>query len=72
MRCARQLVADNPQLGHLLEVRDLSGLHPELQVGAREEREEAAGPFNLRATTRRIATVCTTVDPVIRLVHSSQ
>ncbi|PNG99659.1 Methyltransferase-like protein 16, partial [Tetrabaena socialis] len=34
VRCCRRLIADNPRLAHLLQVRDLSRLHPHLQAPA--------------------------------------
>ncbi|PNW88779.1 hypothetical protein CHLRE_01g044150v5 [Chlamydomonas reinhardtii] len=40
VRCCRKLIADNPQLSGLLELRDLSHLHPELQ------RPSAAAPLD--------------------------
>ncbi|KAG2448442.1 hypothetical protein HYH02_006334 [Chlamydomonas schloesseri] len=40
VRCCGKLIADNPQLASLLEVRDLSHLHPDLQ------RPSAAAPLD--------------------------
>ncbi|GLI60539.1 hypothetical protein VaNZ11_002686 [Volvox africanus] len=55
VRCSQQLIQDNPQVASLLEVRDLSYLHPELRgpdaaalaagcTGSRWRRKRAAPP----------------------------
>ncbi|GIL55425.1 hypothetical protein Vafri_10981, partial [Volvox africanus] len=53
VRCSQQLIQDNPQVASLLEVRDLSYLHPELR--GPDAAAPAAGFTGSRRRHKRVA-----------------